>query len=175
MGSIVYRATKDQAIHDELASVGASCTVLSHRVIGRRLWFLAQTRTGERAGRKWIGLTLIDCRNGEAAVKCMDETCGPCYYDCPLSFLAQADPPVGPYAGPWREKVRAFHVRRAAKRAAIRPGARVSYGTQTYVLRRSLGRRGWDVERESDGLVLRMKTRQLGDATVLPSPEKHQP
>ncbi|MDZ4360167.1 MAG: hypothetical protein U1B84_27770, partial [Variovorax sp.] len=119
MGSIVYRATKAQAIYDELASVGASSAVLAHRVIGNRLWFLAQARTGERAGRKWIGLTLIDCRNGEAAVKCLDETCGPCYYDCPLSFLAQTDAPVGPYAGPWREKVRAFHTNRAAKRAAI--------------------------------------------------------
>lgn len=173
MGTIVYRATKAQAIHDELASVGASSTVLAHRVIGNRLWFLAQTRTGERTGRKWIGLTLIDCRNGEAAVKGMDETCGPCYYDCPLSFLTQADPPVGPYAGPWREGVRAFHTGRAAKRAATWPGARILYGDHTYVLSRSLGRRGWDVARESDGLVFRLKSRQLGNATVLPSQEKH--
>lgn len=173
MGSIVYRASKAQAIHDELTSVGASSTVLAHRVIGNRLWFLAQTRTGERAGRKWIGLTLIDCRNGEAAVKCLDETCGPCYYDCPLSFLTQADAPVGPYAGPWRDKVRAFHTDWAAKRAATRPGARVVYGAHVYVLRRCLGRRGWDVERESDGLSFRLKSRQLGNATVLPSQEKH--
>jgi len=173
MGSIVYRATKAQAIHDELASVGASSTVLAHRVIGNRLWFLAQIRTGERAGRKWIGLTLIDCRNGEAAVKCLDESYGPCYYDCPLAFLAQADAPVGPYAGPWREKVQAFHADRAAKRAATRPGARVAYGARIYVLRRSLGRRGWEVARESDGFVLRLKSRQLGNATVLPSQEKH--
>ncbi|PBI87800.1 hypothetical protein BKP43_38660 [Variovorax boronicumulans] len=173
MGSIVYRATKTQAIHDELASVGASSTVLAHRVIGNRLWFLAQTRTGERAGRKWIGLTLIDCRHGEAAVKCLDETCGPCYYDCPLSFLAQADAPMGPYAVTWREKVRAFHVARTAKRAAIRQGARISYGGRTYVLCRSLGRRGWEVARESDGYVFRLKSRQLGNATVLPDQEKH--
>ena len=100
MGSIVYRATKEQAILDELASVGAYATVLAHRAIGNRLWFLAQTSAGENAGRKWIGLTLIDCRNGEVAVKSMDETCGPCYYDCPLSFLVQADEPKGPHAGP---------------------------------------------------------------------------
>ncbi|MCY1359351.1 hypothetical protein D9M69_459180 [compost metagenome] len=171
MGSIVYRATKTQAIHDELASVGASSTVLAHRVIGNRLWFLAQTRTGERAGRKWIGLTLIDCRHGEAAVKCLDETVGPCYYDCPLAFLEQADAPMGTYAGAWREQVRAFHANRMARRAAMRPGLRVAYGDHTYVLRRSLGRRGWDVARESDGLGFRLKSRQLGRATVLPSLE----
>ena len=173
MATIVYRATKDQAVHDELASVGASSTVLAHRVVGNRLWFLAEVKAGERAGHKWIGLTLIDCRNGEAAIKSMDETCGPCYYDCPLAFLAQADAPTGPYAGPWREKVRAFHASRSAKRAAVRPGLRVSYGDHIYVLRSSLGRRGWDVAREGDGLVFRLKSRQLGDATVLPSQEKH--
>jgi hypothetical protein len=65
--------------------------------------------------------------------------------------------------------VRAFHVSRSAKRAAVRPGLRISYGNRIYVLRHSLGRRGWDVARESDGLVFRLKSRQLGDATVLPS------
>ncbi|MFM9925448.1 hypothetical protein VLK31_20835 [Variovorax sp. H27-G14] len=173
MGTIVYRATKDQAVHDELANVGAYSTVLAHRVIGNRLWFLAQTRSGAQVGRNWIGLTLIDCRGGQAAIKSMDETCGPCYYDCPLAFLAQADAPTGPYAGPWREKVRAFHANPTARRAAIRLGTRVSYDAHTYVLRRSLGRRGWEVERESDGLGLCMKSRQLGNATVLPPQENH--
>ncbi|WP_240650058.1 hypothetical protein [Variovorax atrisoli] len=169
MGSIVYRATKDQAIHDELASVGAYATVLAPRAIGNRLWFLAQHRAGERTGCKWIGLTLIESRKGEVAVKSMDETCGPCYYDCPLSFLAQADAPTGPYAGPWRERVRAFHASRSARRAAIRPGVRISYDAQVYVLQHCLGRRGWDVARESDGQAFRMKSRQLGSATLLPT------
>jgi hypothetical protein len=88
-----------------------------------------------------------------------------------LAFLAQADAPVGLYAGPWRERVRAFHANQAARKAAIRQGARVAYGDHTYVLRHGLGRRGWDVERESDGLCFRMKARQLGDATVLPPRE----
>ena len=171
MGSIVYRATKAQAIHDELASVGASSMVLAHRAIGNRLWFLAQTRSGEQPGRKWIGLTLIDSRRGEVAVKCLDETVGPCYYDCPLAFLAQADAAGGPYAGPWREQVRAFHANRSARRAATRPGARVAYDGQTYVLKHSLGRRGWTVLRERDGLILRMKARQLRDAALLPVQE----
>ncbi len=171
MGTIVYRATKAQAIRDELTSVGAVATVLAHRVIGNRLWFLAEAKTGEHAGRKWIGLTLIDCRNDQAAVKRMDETCAPFYYDCPLTYLAQADAPAGPYAGPWREKVRAFHANRSARQASIRPGGRVAYGDHIYVLQRHLGRYGWDVARESDGVIFRMKARQLGSATVLPPPE----
>ncbi|MDR6522168.1 hypothetical protein EJP69_14345 [Variovorax gossypii] len=168
MGYIVYRATKDQAVYDELSSIGTSSMVLAHRAVGNRLWFLAQTRAGEHAGRKWIGLTLIDSRRGEVAVKSMDETVGPYYFDCPLSFLDRADAPVGPHAGPWREKVREFHANRAARRAAIREGLSVMYDGQVYELRRSLGRRGWEVLRE-DGVILRMKARQLWQATVLPA------
>ncbi len=171
MGSIVYRATKAQAIRDELANVSASSAVLAHRTIGSRLWLLAQAHTGTLAGRKWIGLTLIECRGGEAVVKCLDETLGPHYYDCPLSYLARADEPLGPHAGPWREQVRAFHANRSSKRTSIRCGARVAYGDHIYVLRHNLGRCGWEVARESDGVVFRMKSRQLGNAKVLPAQE----
>lgn len=173
MGSIVYRATKAQAIRDELASVSASSTVLAHRAVGTRLWFLAQVHTGTLAGQTWIGLSLIECRGGQAIVKCLDESVGPRYYDCPLSFLARADQPASPHAGPWREQVRAFHANRTARRLAMRPGARIAYGGQSYVLQHDLGRRGWGVQRESDGQVFRMKSRQLGNATVLPPQEKH--
>ena len=58
---------------------------------------------------------LIDCRNGEVAIKSMNETCGPCYYDRPLVFLAQADAPVGPYSASWREQVCAFHANRCVQ------------------------------------------------------------
>ena len=169
MGTIVYRATKAQAIRDELANIEVGARILDHRVIGRRLWFLAKQLVGERAGMKWIGLTLIDCRNGEAAVKAMDESCGPCYYDCPLSFLDRADPPVGTYAPAWRVQVRSFHEARLLKRRSIGPGVRVELAACVYVLRRSLGRRGWEVRRESDGVTFRMTARQLGQAQLLPA------
>lgn len=172
MGTIVYRASKAQAVHDELHNIASHATLLAHRVIGNRLWFVAQhhaDRGAEIAGIKWIGITLIDCRNGEAAIKSMDETCGPCYYDCPLSFLDRADPPIGPYAGPWRDQVRAFHAARTSKRTSLRAGARVGYGDHTYVLRSCLGRRGWNVLRELDGLTFRMKGYQLATAVLLPS------
>ena len=173
MGTIVYRASKAQAVEDELRKIASHATLIAHRVIGNRLWFLAQHPAGrdaDIAGLKWIGLTLIDCRNGEAAIKSMDETCGPCYYDCPLSFIERADPPVGEHAGPWREKVRAFHAKRSARRTLFREGSRLEYGNGSYVLRACLGRCGWNVRRESDGQTFRMKARQLAAATVLSSP-----
>jgi len=171
MGTIVYRASKAQAVHDELRDIASHATLLEHRVIGNRLWFVAQhhvDRGVEIAGIKWIGLTLIDCRDGEAAIKSMDETCGPCYYDCPLSFLDRADPPIGPHAGPRRDEVRAFQAARTSKRTSFRAGARVGYGDHTYVLRSCLGRRGWSVQREHDGLTFRMKGNQLAAAVLLP-------
>lgn len=172
MGTTVYRASKAQAVHDELRNIASHATLIAHRVIGNRFWFLAQhpATQDDIAGLKWIGLTLIDCRNGEAAIKSMDETCGPCYYDCPLSFLERADPPVGVYAGPWREKVHSFHAQRSARRTLLREGTRLEYGDASYVLRSCLGLRGWNVQRESDGQTFRMKARQLAAATVLSSP-----
>jgi hypothetical protein len=172
MGTIVYRATKAQAIQDELRSIASHATLLAHRVIGNRLWYLAAHRSdslSELAGAKWIGLTLIDCRNGEAAVKSMDETCGPYYYDCPLSFLDRADAPYGEFAGLWRAKVRAFHSAQVTRKAAMEEGVRIDYGETVYVLRLCLGRRGWEVERESDGLNFRLKATQIRASTVLPT------
>ncbi|MNU07230.1 hypothetical protein D3C72_2527220 [compost metagenome] len=42
----------------------------------------------------------------------------------------------------------------------------MSYDGCIYELRHCLGRRGWEVQRE-DGLIFRMKARQLRQATVL--------
>jgi hypothetical protein len=172
MGTIVYRATKAQAVQDELRSIASHATLFAHRVIGSRLWYLAAHRSGslsDLAGSKWIGLTLIECRNGEAAVKSMDETCGPCYYDCPLSLLDRADAPYGEFAGPWRAKVRAFHAMQATRKATMEEGVRIDYGGTVYVLRLCLGRRGWEVEREDDGLTFRLKAMQVNASTVLPA------
>lgn len=71
MGTIVYRATKAQAVQDALRSIASHATLLAHKVLGSRLWYVAAHRSeslSELAGSKWIGLTLIDCRNGEADV-----------------------------------------------------------------------------------------------------------
>jgi hypothetical protein len=61
MGTIVYGATKAQAVQDELRSIASHATLPAHRVIGNRLWYLAAHRSDTRselAGSKWIGLML---------------------------------------------------------------------------------------------------------------------
>lgn len=167
MGTIVYRATKAQAMTRELADIASHCTVLAQRLVGPRLWYLA-----ERANVRWIGLVLIEVRGAEVAVKHMDETLGPYYYDCPLSFLDRASAPHGEHAAPWREKVRAFHALRATQRdqrsrACI--GQRVRLDKQVYVLQQSLGRKGWAVSREVDGVRMRMLSRHIRQVEWLPA------
>ena len=167
MGTLVYRSTKSEAVRRELADLQGHCTLLASRLIGPRLWFLA-----ERNGIRWIGLTLIESRGDEVAVKHMDESMGPYHFDCPLAFIKKASPPAGSYAGPWREKVLAFHARRAtdrAQRSQVRTGQRVRLASVVYVLQQSLGRRGWAVTRESDGVRMRMLARHLGQVEWLPA------
>ena len=168
MGTTVYRATKAQAIADELADIAQRSEVLAHRVLGSRLWVLAQVKQGVQAGQRWIGLSLIHTRGPEVTVKRMDESCGPYFYDCPLQFLARASEPQGPYAGAWRNQVRAFHASRIEalrRREHLQPGARVRYGGSVYQLLRPLGRRGWAVKREHDGMSMRMTARQIDQVT----------
>lgn len=169
MGTLVVRGTKQQVVRETLQDLKACASVVASRVIGNRLWYLARMEGVDGSQTTWIGLTLIESRRGEVFVKSMDESSGPFYYDCPLAFLAQADAPVGPYAAAWREQVRAFHAARTARRAAVRAGARVQYGTQVFVLVRSLRRSGWRVRRESDGVSFRMSSRQLAKAELLPA------
>jgi hypothetical protein len=175
VGTLVIRGTKQQVVRDTLQDLQACASVLASRVIGNRLWYLARMEGADGSTTTWIGLSLIESRRGEVFVKSMDESSGPFYYDCPLAFLSQADAPIGPYAAAWREQVRAFHAARLARRAAVRAGARVQYGTQVFVLVRSLRRSGWRVRRESDGVSFRMSSRQLAKAELLPAEGPHAP
>jgi transcriptional regulatory protein LevR len=50
---------------------------------------------------------ILDFKNGEFAYKDMDETVGPCYYDCPESILKLLTEPLNDYSKAWREKCKA--------------------------------------------------------------------
>ena len=45
--------------------------------------------------------------------KDLDESCGPSDVSCPLSYLDMVPCSEGPYAAPWRERVKAHHSKRA--------------------------------------------------------------
>lgn len=142
----------------------AGYTPLAHRVVGNHIWQLVRI---EATGKKFITLDLIaKDRKGGWGYKGMDETWGPCYYDCPLSLLDQADPIDSDYANAWREKVRAHHAAKKA-RPTLAVGVVVTYGPHQYRLRKPAGpRRGWYVDRISDGCGFRITARQLADSTI---------
>lgn len=61
-----------------------------------------------------------DVAGGNWGYKDMDEGMGPNCYSCPLSYLDLVPPDSSEYAVRWRERVRAWHAERAAKRAEQR-------------------------------------------------------
>lgn len=144
---------------------GSDYRIVKSTVRGNRHWYV-----GERLkdGVRFIGLDLIASgREHGWGYKDMDESCGPCYYDCPLGLLDLApNPPGGTFAEGWRDKVRAHHARRSAKPSmTLTPGLVVTYGGHQYRLQNEAGpRKGWYVNRESDGRLFRMNARQLAQA-----------
>ena len=65
--------------------------------------------------------------------KDLDESCGPYYFDCPVSYFKLAGPPVNETAAEWREAVIAAAAEKKRKRneakalrAVIEPGTKVS-------------------------------------------------
>lgn len=58
-------------------------------------------------GDVWAAIFLVGINNNDYynfAYKDMDETCGPCYYDCPKSILNLLTPTDNEYANEWRTK-----------------------------------------------------------------------
>ncbi len=144
--------------------------ILKSTVRGSRHWYVAERVDGVR----FIGLDLMQASRGDGwGFKDMDESCGPCYYDCPLSYLelAPLSETCSSFAPQWREKVRAHHAKEKA-RAIWSAGTVVVYGGHAYRLDVEAGaRRGWMVTREKDGRHFRMTTRQLAAASLVPMVE----
>lgn len=141
----------------------ANQELLQSSVVGNHHWYLARDK---ESGRTWIGVDLLQSGGKDEGwgYKSMSEHCGPCYYDCPLSFLAQASEATG-YAADWREKVRAHHAARKARPVPV-AGMVVIYGGHQYTLVRPAGpRRGW-LCRDTGGNVLRMSAAQLAKAVI---------
>ena len=66
---------------------------------------------------RWIGVYLLAKDDGNWGYKDMDEGMGPYAYDCPISYLDEADPPRNETAKRWREQCR----EKAKERSSRRP------------------------------------------------------
>lgn len=155
------------------AHFGPSYTPLEHRVCGNHIWQLVRQ---ESTGRKFITLDLIAKeRNGGWGYKSMDETWGPHFYDCPLSLIEKADPPMDERAAAWRTAVQVHHRdRKAALRRTWEAGMRIEFGGREYRLHSPAGtRRGWYATGPGGGMY-RFGTSHLSRAKVINTQEsKH--
>lgn len=81
------------------------------------VWERNFTKNGEEVqpSERWIQCDLLRCDQGEWGYKDMEESMGPYYYSCPLSYLELV--PIDRFGGnvEWREQVVEHHRRRAKK------------------------------------------------------------
>jgi len=145
---------------------GENTQLLQSCVKGNNHWYLA--KTGDQI---WIGLDLMQgggrCQGW--GYKDMDETCGPCQMDCPITYLDKASEPTG-YAIEWRRNVRALHAKRKVSAKPV-SGMVVTYGGQTYTLVEPYRpRKGWLVT-NALGDRCRMNAKQLARALRVELPD----
>jgi hypothetical protein len=65
---------------------------------------------------RYIACDLIQYREQEWWHKPMDETVGPYYYSCPLSYLNIVSKPLNEWSKEWREKVKMYHATKKMKK-----------------------------------------------------------
>ncbi len=93
---------------------------------GSHHWYLIRERA---TGLHWIGLDLLQGSRGEGwGYKDLDESVGPNAIDCPLAYLAAPHAEREGWAKQWRERVREYHAKKAARPALV-PGARLACAT----------------------------------------------
>lgn len=79
--------------------------VLKHRLVGRVWYALIETTAPDSSKHKWFAIcvTAWGKKAGDLSYKLMDQTCGPCYYDCPMSWFKDV-PVANDYDQEWRAK-----------------------------------------------------------------------
>lgn len=115
-----YGATRRQII-DELTTNRATedrlFETLKRCLRGNVMYCVHRSGT-HGALKTWIGVYLLDrAGDGSWGYKDMDESMGPVYFDCPLSYLEMCDEPANENAARWRAEVRRVAAERAEQNA----------------------------------------------------------
>jgi hypothetical protein len=97
--------------------------VLRHCFVGNNLWSVAEVTPPGGTPERFIRLDMIRrYRADDWGYKDVEESMGPCETSCPLAYLDMVPDVPAPYGAAWRERVRAYHARRAAIAGAA-PGS----------------------------------------------------
>ena len=94
-----------QDVTDHLVDLYTSSnwTIIDRKTtnFGRHLWMLIQPNQGS----SFVCLFKLSSYGGDWGYKSIDESMGPCYWDCPVSLIQQADSPTTATATQWRKAV----------------------------------------------------------------------
>jgi hypothetical protein len=151
-----------------------SHTVLAERAtaFSTHYWVLAEREHQEGGMRRIIFLFLIRGSKrafgrGDYGYKDMDESMGPCYYDCPLDLIDMAGPPPNEYAATWREAVRAWHAKKRAK-LALREGQLIllDFTGKFYRILKPQ-KRSWLMREVRTGKLWKLPPKQFGNVVTM--------
>jgi hypothetical protein len=86
---------------------------------GNTMYALHESGPPEGPMTKWLSVYLLQRHKDSWGYKPLPETALPYYFDCPLSYLDEADPAANEDAKEWRRTVREAAEKRAAKKPAV--------------------------------------------------------
>lgn len=121
MGWLIGWETKDALVQHLLRQDGGNCDVIDHSLRGNSLWMLCKRKDD---GSRFIVLCRLQyCRGSgpygrDWGYKDIDESMGPCYYDCPERLLAQSDD-TSDYGTAWRQQCREMRKSEVARKAFV--------------------------------------------------------
>lgn len=166
--------TSKEAIISHCIDWGDKFTTLEHSVKGGRLWVLLQYNEGDKKGDVFVALYLLQKDGSEWGYKDMDDTCGPYYYDCPISFInrtVDSGRALKSNTTAWHDQVRAYHAKSRERRknaASMRAGMKILYQSVVFELLEKLpSRRGWRVKSTENNAVYRMMAKQVSASEIV--------
>jgi hypothetical protein len=164
------KQSKESFVHEIIMGFSNNALVLAHSVRGNNLWVLVKPSDADPI----ICLFLMSSDKGCWGYKSMDESMGPYYYNCPLTFLDRSPEPHGcninhmDSGRTWRDYVR-DHYKELSNRDKPKVGDTVKLDPekypgyqQSYRVTDNLGRKGLLL----DG-YLRLKCYQIRHAKVI--------
>lgn len=117
MGSF-YGWNSRKEVIAECLKLAEGFKVVAHTCVGNNLWFIYEKALEGGKVERVIGLCCIGCHgpknDKDWGYKPMDESAGPIYYNCPLSYLELAQPMRDcKDSREWREKVKTYWKQKA--------------------------------------------------------------
>lgn len=158
----VHPQPKSSFVEECISELKRDYTVISHAVRGNNLWIIV--KEGEDKD-PIIALYLLASQGGCWGYKSFAEVEHPYYYSCPLNFLEKV--PVKNQS--WRDKVKEYHARKSPNQRSVRPkvGDTVILPADkfpgfagSYLVTKTLGRKGYEIVRNGNGVTFRLNCRQ---------------